>query len=254
MKTRPTVLSIAGFDPSGGAGILSDVKTFEQNKTLGLGVISANTWQNESEFENVEWVSVEKILNQIEILFRKSKIDFVKIGLVQNAQSLLEITSFLKSKNPNIKIIWDPILKASTGFDFHSDSAKSDWLKVFENVYFITPNWNEALWLSGVEEGLKAGLELSKYTNVCLKGGHNPEKPGYDYIFTQGFQTSTFTCSFRPKGKNISPKHGSGCVFSSALTALMARGFPLKKAMLLAKEYVTRYLTSNTGLLGYHNF
>ncbi|MBC7389275.1 MAG: hydroxymethylpyrimidine/phosphomethylpyrimidine kinase [Opitutaceae bacterium] len=254
MKSRPVVLSIAGFDPSGGAGLLADIKTFEQNKVYGLGVVSALTWQNESEFEKVEWLSVEKIKSQIEILLRKSKIEYAKIGLIENASTLSEIIEFLKNNNPKIKIIWDPVIKASAGMNFHSSSENNVWKKCLNEMFLITPNWTEAIWLTGEIDPLKGSADLSKLTNVYLKGGHNPDKPGYDYVFTHNSQLSAYTFSLRPKSKDVKAKHGSGCVFAAALTALLARGFPLKKASMMAKEYVTRYLTSNPTMLGFHHF
>ena len=254
MKSRPVVLSVAGFDPSGGAGLLADIKTFEQNKVYGLGVVSALTWQNESEFEKVEWLSVEKVISQIEILLRKSKIEYAKIGLIENTSALSAIIEFLKNYNPKIKIIWDPVIKASAGMNFHSLSENTSWIKCLNDIFLITPNWSEASWLSGQIDPIQAGSELSKFTNVYLKGGHNPDKPGHDYVFTQNSELDTFSYSFRPKIKDVKAKHGSGCVFAAALTALLARGLPLKMASLLAKEYVTRYLISNPTLLGFHHF
>jgi len=254
LKLRPTVLSIAGYDPSGGAGILADIKTFEQNKVYGLGVISAMTWQNECEFERVEWMHVEKIICQIEILHRKSKPEFVKIGLVENAETLTQVISYLKNYNSGIKIIWDPVIKASAGFDFHSDTELQKWKDCLEDLFLITPNWNEVNWLSGKTTGLEAAQELSKFCHVYLKGGHDPEKPGYDHLITYHSSLITKNYTFRPKIKDPQPKHGSGCVFAASLTALLAKGYPLKKAGLLAKEYTSRFLQSNKGLLGFHQF
>ena len=263
-KTRPTVLTIAGYDPSAGAGLLADIKTFESNKVYGIGVVSALTWQNESEFERVEWISAEKIISQIEILLRKSKVDYVKIGLVENVDTLTSIVKYLKSYNPKIRIVWDPILKASAGFDFHQNSNLKVWQDLLPHLYLITPNWEEIAWLSGGKEGLEAAKELAQHCHVFLKGGHNSEKLGYDYLvvsrqlsvvsqeFERNTQYAIQTTTFKPKAKNVAPKHGSGCVLSSALTAFLARGFREQKACLLAKEYVTRFLTSNQTLLGFH--
>jgi len=256
-KTRPTVLTIAGYDPSGGAGLLADIKTFESNKAYGIGVVSALTWQNESEFERVEWISVEKIISQIEILLRKSKVEYVKIGLIENVKTLTSIVQYLKSYNPKIRIVWDPILKASAGFDFHQNSDLKAWQDLLSNLYLITPNWQEITWLSGGKEGLDGAKELAQHCHVFLKGGHNSEKLGYDYLVVSrqslviSNQTER-TTTFKPKAKDVTPKHGSGCVLSSALTAFLARGFKDQKACLLAKEYVTRFLLSNPTLLGFH--
>src|ERR1700757_2780075 len=118
---RKYVLSIAGFDPSGGAGILADIKTFEGNKVYGLGVISANTFQNDKEFKKVDWIPVEKIIEQIDILKTRFEFEYVKIGLIENLEVLNVIISHLTSHIPHLNIIWDPILKASAGYEFHKE-------------------------------------------------------------------------------------------------------------------------------------
>ena len=169
-----------------------------------------------------------------------------------------------KNYNPKIRIVWDPILKASAGFDFHQNSNLKAWQDLLPYLYLITPNWQEIAWLSGGKEGLDAAKELAQHCHVFLKGGHNSEKLGYDYLVVshqssvdsqlpeRNTQYDIRTTNFRPKAKNVPPKHGSGCVLSSALTAFLARGFGEQKACLLAKEYVTRFLLSNPTLLGYH--
>src|SRR4029078_291387 len=95
---RPNVLSIAGFDPSGGAGILSDIKTFEANKTTGLGVCSALTFQNDIEFDSVQWISLADIKKQIGMLNARFKIDWVKIGLIESPEIMDDLSSYLSSQ------------------------------------------------------------------------------------------------------------------------------------------------------------
>ena len=116
---KPYVLSIAGFDPSAGAGVLADIKTFESNGVYGFGVASALTWQNDIEFEKVEWIDYYKIIQQISVLLRRFDIQYVKIGLIESLHVLNELTRFLKERIKNPVIIYDPILKASAGFVFH---------------------------------------------------------------------------------------------------------------------------------------
>lgn len=269
MKIRPTVLSIAGYDPSAGAGLLADIKTFEAVKVYGLGVATALTWQNESEFERVQWLPLGDIIRQIELLLRKSKIDFVKIGLVESASTLAKIVDFLLDQNPKATIIWDPILQASAGFDFHSTTSLSEWKENLSKLYLVTPNWNELHWLSQREDWIRAAEEFAQFCHVLLKGGHRMDRPGYDYLAVRnskyqvqssesrvqaGQLEAIKTYSFRPKNMAVWAKHGSGCVLSSAITAYLAKGYPLHKACLHAKEYVTGFLGSNEGLLGYHKF
>ncbi|MBN8702952.1 MAG: hydroxymethylpyrimidine/phosphomethylpyrimidine kinase [Bacteroidetes bacterium] len=260
---RPYLLSIAGFDPSGGAGVLADIKTFEAHKTYGLAVITGNTIQNENTFESVEWVDLTTIEKQIKILFSSYPIEYAKIGIVSGLEMLSSIIAILKSLNPTIKIIWDPIIKASAGFEFFTPSltlplnkgemsVPSDRGGILENilkqVYLITPNWNELKQLTGNDNAEVGAKELSRYCNVFLKGGHNEDNKGKDYLYTTDGKYYPF------KAKQISeyPKHGSGCVLSAATTALLGKGYNLQRSCLMGKGYITHYLNTSKTLLGYH--
>ena len=101
MKTRPNILTIAGFDPSNGAGLTADIKTFEALKCYGLAVCTANTVQNDIEFKDCHWISKSVIKKQIEVLFTQFKIDVVKIGIVENWKILSEIVDFSFSSKAN---------------------------------------------------------------------------------------------------------------------------------------------------------
>ncbi|MBW1295260.1 hydroxymethylpyrimidine/phosphomethylpyrimidine kinase [Aquimarina litoralis] len=252
MKKRPNVLTIAGFDPSSGAGLTADIKTFEALKCYGLAVCSANTIQNDTDFDQCIWIDKEVMKSQISILFKKMKIDFVKIGIVQNWEVLNEIIDFLLQKNNQIKIILDPVLRSSSSFDFHS-SIKNDnrsFEEVLKKIYLITPNYEEIERLykdKNIEETIN---HISGYTNLFLKGGHRKEMIGKDELYTM--EGRYFTLN--PKANNITEKHGSGCVLSSAITAYVALGFPLLKACFRGKKYTEKVLNSNRTLLGYHRF
>jgi len=243
---RPYVLSIAGFDPSGGAGILADVKTFEANKVYGMSVMTGNTFQNESEFESVDWIPREKIIKQLEILNKKYKFEFAKVGLVESLETLSTLVSHLKSHISSL--IWDPILEASAGFEFHKTIEKEKLKSILQHIYLLTPNTEEAIALTGINDPMKAAEELSKHCNVYLKGGHNEKNKGKDFLYT----TEGKQFSFNPKLKNTFSKHGSGCVLSSAIAANLANGYKLNKACLRGKQYTERFLTSNKSLLGNH--
>ena len=247
-KERPCVLSIAGFDPSGGAGILADIKTFEQHKVLGMGVTTGLTFQNDSEFDGVQWIEANEIIKQIEVLTRKFKFEFVKVGMLESLKVLETIIEKTKNQELKTKLIWDPILKASAGFEIHKNFEKEKLASVLKNIFLITPNINEIRVLAEEQDEMKAAKELSKYCNVFLKGGHSKEKQGRDYLLTTDGQV------FPYKAKEISKtgKHGSGCVLSSAITANLANGLSLQRSCLKAKDYVTKFLMTNKTLLGYH--
>ena len=245
MKTRPKILTIAGFDPSGGAGILADIKTIEANKCLGFAVCTANTIQDELEFVSPNWIAEEEVFAQLDILMKIHTFDYVKIGLISSFEFLRRVSSKLIAQNPSLKIIWDPILSASAGFDFKHDL--SELKTVLKDVYMITPNWNEIKQLSGNEDALVGAALLAQFTHVYLKGGHHPTTKGKDYLFFDGKVNV-----FNPKKKVNYEKHGSGCVFSSALTANLAKKYPVVKACLRSKSYMYKFLNSSPTLLGTH--
>src|ERR1700741_1162248 len=180
--TRSYGLSIAGFDPSGGAGVLADVKTFEANKVYGLGVISANTFQNDNEFKSVDWIPLEKIMEQIDLLRKRFDFTFIKIGLVENPEVVYKLISQLRTAN--YKLIWDPILKASAGFDFHKEVNRELLEKICKEIYLITPNVPEVLQLAKSGDAMENAKYLSQFCNVYLKGGHADDK-GRDFLFTR---------------------------------------------------------------------
>ncbi|WP_298548488.1 hydroxymethylpyrimidine/phosphomethylpyrimidine kinase [uncultured Aquimarina sp.] len=259
MRNRPNVLTIAGFDPSSGAGLTADIKTFEALKCYGLAVCTANTIQNDTDFEECIWNDIEVIKSQISILFKKFNIDYVKIGIVQNWKILHEIIDFLLKKNSAIKIVLDPVLKSSSEFDFHSpnvssrnpdlNSIKNHFEEVLKKIYLLTPNYEEIQMFytdKTIEETVR---HISSKTNVFLKGGHRKEMLGKDELFTRDGKYFVLN----PKNKNIAEKHGSGCVLSSAITSYLSLGFPLLKSCFRGKRYTEKVLSSNKTLLGYHN-
>ncbi len=248
-RSRPFVLSIAGNDPSAGAGLIADIKTIEANKAYGLAVSTCITYQTENKFEGVDWLNTGQILRQIQILLSQYKINTVKIGIVEDFQQLLAIVEVLNDYNPKIKIIWDPVLAASAGYEFHNSVNQALFEKICSLLYLITPNWEEIKRLYPDKEPLEAGKHLQNYCSVYLKGGHNAQDIGLDHLF---YHNSSKIQHFRAKSISNYPKHGSGCVFSSALAANLANGFPLHKACLKAKGYTSNFLNSNVYMLGWH--
>jgi hydroxymethylpyrimidine/phosphomethylpyrimidine kinase len=247
-RPRPYVLSIAGTDPSAGAGVLADIKTLEANQVYGVAAVSAITYQHDSAFTGVDWVPVENIVRQAELVLMQFPVTVVKIGLIQNLAVLKTLLDYLNRANPAMKIIWDPILKASAGFMFHADVDQEALQDILPKLFLITPNVPEARQLAAAETAEESARQLSRYCPVLLKGGHREDRPGWDTLYLQ----PDAKYSFRPRSKNISPKHGSGCVLSAAVAASIAQGNKLQRACLRAKQYTAHFLTSNQTLLGYH--
>lgn len=282
MKQKQYILTIAGFDPSSGAGLTSDIKTFEAHGLYGLSVCTAVTVQNDIDFKDCVWIDKETIINQIETLFERFEISVVKIGIIQSWSILLEVIQTLKKYNSSINIVLDPVLKASAGFDFHSEEDMEVFEKVLQHCDFITPNYEEINGLfpnKSIEETIEF---LSERTNIYLKGGHREDKRGWDEVYyyqqlesnseikLKGTNNGDYNINIRelkthlvskivqlnipPKAITVFEKHGSGCVLSSALASNIAKQLPLEEACIHAKWYTEQFLNSNETLLGEHSY
>lgn len=249
MSKRPYILSIAGFDPSGGAGLIADIKTIESLKGYGLSVCTANTIQNDVEMKNCIWIDKQIIKDQVKILIDRFKINVVKIGIIQNWAILNEMIDFLLDNNSNVKIILDPVLQSSSGYDFTETKIENGvFEKILSKIYVLTPNYKEIQELYPDKTIDQTIQHISNATNLFLKGGHKIDALGKDQLFTvDGKQFN-----LNPKMSNTSEKHGSGCVLSSAIATNLALGFPLLKACFRAKKYTEKILSSNATLLAYH--
>ncbi|ASZ10253.1 hydroxymethylpyrimidine/phosphomethylpyrimidine kinase [Chitinophaga pendula] len=246
-QQRPYVLSLAGLDPSGGAGLLADIKTFEMQRLCGLGVCTALTMQTADHFYGVQWVPVEQILAQLQPLLSSYAVSYCKIGLVENAIVLQQLLETLHTLSPGIRVILDPVLSASAGYTFHHREVMQTWQSILPLLYLLTPNYHEAMLLSGEATGEAAATYLSQYCAVLLKGGHRPLQPGWDTLYQR-----SGVVEFAPAAEKVYPKHGSGCVLSAAITAQLVHGVPLAAACLEGKRHTAQFLSSHPSLTGYH--
>ena len=244
---RPFALSIAGSDPSGGAGVIADCKTFEAHKVYGLSVITAITFQNEKEFDGLEWIGVESIQAQIKTLAKIYPIKVVKIGLIESLEVLDKVLQTIRDINPNAKVIWDPIISATAGFVFHANPIRQKFEEMCKKVFLVTPNIDEINILYPGEDPIIAGKQLAENCHVLLKGGHSEKEKGRDHLFENGKQWA-----FATKVIADFDKHGTGCVLSSAIAANLAKGNSLRTSCLRSKKYVSRFLQTNKTRLGYH--
>ncbi len=245
---RPIVLSIGGFDPSGGAGVLADTKTFEQHNCLGFAVQSAITVQTEDQFLSVNWISYEKIIEQLSPLLAHYSISTIKIGLIENLEVLNQLLHWLKQNASQSKIIWDPILTASAGKIFHTDVSNELLKQLLNKVDLITPNSEEVKLLAKQENASRAADDLSRFTNVLLKGGHRVDALGQDVLIDKNGSAYVL----EPKVEHAYSKHGSGCVLSAAITSNIALEHTLYDSCVKAKRYIEKVLNSNKNLLAYH--
>ncbi|MCB9034922.1 MAG: hydroxymethylpyrimidine/phosphomethylpyrimidine kinase [Chitinophagales bacterium] len=247
MNKRPITLSIAGYDPSGGAGVLADIKTFEQHKVAGMAVTTAITYQTEDSFKAVDWLHYKQIKGQLKLIIKRYDIKYIKIGLIENLDILYKLLKYLHKKIEHPYIIWDPILRASMGYDFKHKIEKKTLKKILKYCTVITPNWREAEILTKNKDAIVACNKMAAHCIVFLKGGHNIETPATDMVW-EGESLDIL----HPDVITNLEKHGTGCVLSAALLSNIALGIPFKLSCQLAKNYTLKYILSNNTKLGFH--
>ena len=235
-----SIISIAGFDPSAGAGVLADIKTFEQIGVYGCAIATGITYQNDIKFDGGLWLGFKEISAQFKPLEERFKFEFAKIGLVDSADVLNSIVKMLLKHNPDIKIIWDPVMETSSGVLIHEGDFIEEIAETIKNIYLITPNFEEAKVL-----GL---VDLISKTNVLVTGGQIDDAMVTDVLYS-GDKIMRFDAE---KFENAE-KHGSGCVLSAAITAFLSQRFSLEESCEKAKEYTLQFLLSAPGLLGFHH-
>jgi hydroxymethylpyrimidine/phosphomethylpyrimidine kinase len=247
--SRPNVLVVAGYDPSGGAGVLADVKTLESNGVYGYAVCTAMTWQNERMIRRVDWMPEKEVFEQIDICCASADFDWVKMGITASLVSAGKIIRHLKQHNPAVRVVLDPVIRASSGTGFW-EGGLDNWEEVAAECFLLTPNWEETGWLYPDGDVMEECRTLTERCgcHVFLKGGHHPEHPGRDHLWSGG----TVTVLEPAGGLDVYPKHGSGCVLASALMANLALGYSLPDSAVRAKQYVEHFLGSNKTLLGWH--
>ncbi len=235
------VIVAGGLDPSGGAGLSSDIKTAAFFHTLPLPVITAITYQNSTEFlgfDPVESVQIEKQLNS---LLDAYNIKFAKIGMTGSASNLYKLLTVLHSKG--VKIILDPVIKPSAGGEVLNSSMLMVLKENLHKIYLLTPNLFEAQKITGVETGnireLGAYFNNLGETAVLIKGGHSSGDSS-DFLFLKG-DVEVF------QGDRINTKNlrGTGCTLSTAIASVLASGVELKDACKIAKQYVTSTMNHN---------
>lgn len=242
---KPYVLSIAGLDPTAGAGILADVKTCMATGSYGFAVATCLTAQTEDTCLQIHWLSFKEIAEQLKPLLENYPIAIAKIGAIKDVVLASQVIDYLYSHQPDIRIVWDPILIASSGQEFMK--VNTEIKSILDKVYLLTPNFPEVKMLTEDQNELEGALILSMHTNVYLKGGHSNEEVLMDRLFENSIITEF------PKERNqVCQKHGSGCVVSSAIASYLAQGYSLKEACEKASFYMVHFFTSSGTKLGIH--
>ena len=258
-KTYPIVLSIAGSDSSGGAGIQADLKTFSALGVYGTTAITAITAQNTLGVHAQHPIPAEMVYNQIVAVLDDLHPSFVKIGMLSNPEIVMAVADAL-SKYP-LSIVLDPVMVSSSGHRLLSVEAQEVIKqKLLPMATLITPNLPEMEALTGFplstyKEKEKAArcLMNSGAKAILLKGGHEEGDVKTDILFSNsatGIQSTLFT-SETVATRNI---HGTGCTLSSAITAFLARGLALEEAIVEAKKYISNAIQSGADIAIGHGF
>ncbi|MGB8277023.1 MAG: bifunctional hydroxymethylpyrimidine kinase/phosphomethylpyrimidine kinase [Methylovirgula sp.] len=251
LEMIPNVLSIAGSDPCGGAGLQADLKTFAALRCYGLSVVTALTVQNTRGVYGLSVVAAEFVAAQIDALFADSDIKAVKIGMLASLD-IVEIVAERLARYRPPAIVLDPVLAASTGAALATgDIAESLVTHLAPRVTLVTPNLMEAAQLAKapVPESLADMQEIAKrlhergFVAVLVKGGHREAMSCDDVLF----DGASFRVFSMPR-VTTRHTHGTGCTLSAAIAAYVALGLDLAQAVEAAKLYLQRALESADAL------
>lgn len=236
----PVVMSIAGSDSGGGAGIQADLKTFTALGTFGVTAVTSITAQNSLGVHGIYDVATEGVAKQIKVLLEDFPVKAVKTGMLSSAAIIEAIVSQLKGTD--LDVVIDPVLASMHGDSLiHNEALSALTGLLFPLATIITPNIPEAEKLSGIqitdEATLKeAAIKLHSLgpKNVLITGGHHwDDNKSTDYLWTGEILAAIDTDKI-----DTNNTHGSGCTLSSAIAANLAKGKTVLEAAELAKNFV----------------
>jgi hydroxymethylpyrimidine/phosphomethylpyrimidine kinase len=235
-----SVITIAGSDSGGGAGIQADLKTFSALGCFGTSAITAITVQNTCGVYDIHSIPPSIVSHQIKVVMEDIHPTAIKIGMVHSAELALAIATSIRKYN--VSIILDPVMVATSGDKLIEDNTIALLKKeLFPLATLITPNLDEAQLLTGttirnVDEMRIAALEILKTgcTSVLVKGGHLKGERVYDVYRNNKGKEQVFESPFI----DTTNTHGTGCTLSSAIAAFAAQGFGMIESITKAREYV----------------
>jgi len=261
----PVVLTIAGLDPSGGAGIIADIRTFIAFRCIPTAAVTSLTFQNDRNIHGVVHQSGETVREQVFSIIAQHRVVAIKTGTLPTREIIREVARLIREENLPAPVV-DPVLKSSSGVELMEEDAIEVLLnELMPHARVIAPNISEAERLSGVriedEEGMREAarkLRAMGARAVLIKGGHLP--PGaqasclplnsardagmpalpagaIDVLDNEGRVTV-----FRGEWLDSPPVRGTGCILSSAIAACLAKGMELEVAVDAAKSYVTNII------------
>jgi hydroxymethylpyrimidine/phosphomethylpyrimidine kinase len=244
-KQRPVALTIAGSDSGGGAGIQADLKTFAAFGVHGVSVLTCLTAQNPRRVLAVEPASTRILRRQIDAVFEELRPAAVKTGMLFSARNIHVLTDFFRKWN-RLPLVVDPVVVATSGARLiESTAVKVLKEKLLPLATLATPNLHEAGILIGqklasVEDLRIAAREIHRQYGCAalVKGGHLQNEQDAVDIFFDGHTELLLSAPFI---QNVHT-HGTGCTYSAAITAALALGHDLPRAVRMAKSYITQVI------------
>lgn len=242
MNRYPTILTIAGSDSGGGAGIQADLKTIGALGGYGTSAITALTAQNTVEVRSVFPVPGHFLKEQLLAVLEDIQVDAVKIGMIRTVENALVIAEIMGQFRPGFVVI-DPVITSSSGTKLATvEMISVFWEKLFPIATLVTPNIDEAKLLlsreiNSLEMMQEAASEMiaKGCPAVLLKGGHMISEKLFDVLAQREKETLIFESDFI-ESPNL---HGTGCTLSTAVTTFLAQGNSLPEAIIFAKEYIS---------------
>lgn len=248
-STKPVAMTVAGSDPSGGAGIQADLKTFHQFGLYGTSVITLLTVQDTRELQEMRVLDPGFVMAQLDSLIADLPPRAAKTGALGSPEIIEALAS--KAARFPFPLVVDPVLTGTCGVPLVvKDGAAAFQRGLLKHAYLVTPNLPEAEALTGIRvdsldsmrEAARAIAALGPRA-VLLKGGHLEGESATDLLYFEGeFQ------EFRARRIAAKPLHGTGCTFSAAITAGLAQGKDLLEAVAAAKQYITRAIETGPRL------
>ena len=243
-KDKPVVLTIAGIDPSGGAGIVADIKTIAAFGCFPAAAITSITFQNAQRVFGAEHQTAATLRAQVEPIVQDATVVAAKTGMLPTAEIVTEVVRLFREVNLPAPVV-DPVMISTSGYDLIGDAAfrvvKNDLLRV---ARLVTPNIPEAERLAGFSIGSEADMRRAAEAikslgapAVLVKGGHRFESQA-DAVDILIDDAGEFV-EFREKYIEVGEVHGSGCTLSAAIAANLANGLTLQAAVGAAKSYLT---------------
>lgn len=252
---QPICLTIAGLDPSGGAGIVADIKTFSRFGCFAAAAVTSVTFQNTRGVFGAVHQTAESVRKQVEAVLDDYEVAAIKTGMLPTREIIETVADLIEERQLK-NVVVDPVVRSTSGYDLIDDDALTALIeKLFSLADVITPNLPEAeriakMQISNDETIAMAATIMQSYgaRNVLIKGGHalkgkSKESKGKikakDYLFVES-DLRVFEADFI----NTTATHGTGCTLAAAITANLALGNDIVQSVKTAKEFVTEAIRS----------